>query len=302
MENPYAPSNRHISELYFNLGQAMKQYVIAILASCGIGIIGLFLTISMGPYVTSEVYALSGSAGMQIVTLAAIPGIFSFLWIGLFTYIAVRYFQYLSKLKALGNQLGDVNLQKTYKMEIGAITSGIFLVIFVIIILMPISRSLLYNPARFNVSGLIGLIFLIFFGGIAVYIFQIMSVVHFDRWSYYLQISDPNITTYSIKEGMGFMKFGRILNPFVSGIGEIFYMVGMWKSGQNLIKYSGMNNTRVENPSIYGQFSEPHTRTYRPLQMHPTPSRPQHFFCSNCGNKITPPESKFCQNCGNKLF
>lgn len=309
MENPYASANRHPSELYYNLGQAMKNYVIAILVSCGLGIVGIVITLFMSPFITSEIHELSSSTGIQIIPLAAITGLFNFVWIGLLIYILVSYLQFLSSLKEIGSQLGDTNLQKTYKMEIGAIISCVIIGVLVLTSFIPLSQSFSYDSASFNASGFVSMFLLIFLGGFVVYIFQIMSAVYLDRWGQYLRYAEPNITTNSIAEGIAFMKWGHILNPFISGIGEIFYLVGMWKTGQNLRKYSSINNSRDANqyvayelnPSVHGRISDPNARIYRPLQTHTTPTPQQHYFCSNCGSKITPPESKFCQNCGNKL-
>ncbi len=310
MENPYANSNRQIADIYNNLGQSMKNYVLATIIVIGIGILGSFFTAtSSNVVVYSEELGRSIEYGL-IVSPLAFTGIFDIVMVGVIVFLAIRYFQYLSNLKEAGNQLGDSNLQKSFQMEIGGLISAIIFGIIIVVSISPILMSIVDNPTSFAMNQLMSMISLILFGMFIIYVFQIIGVIYLDRWGQHLRHLELNFIANPIAQGISLMKWGRILNPILGGIGEILYLVGMMKSGKKLISYPSLENSgRVNNPirnfnypPSHSPYPNPNNQTYRPTQPIQTPSGRPDQFCSACGTKMSHPQSRFCENCGKKLL
>ena len=68
------------------------------------------------------------------------------------------------------------------------------------------------------------------------------------------------MVTISIAEGISYMKWGRIINPFTGGIGEIVYLIGILKTGKNLMQLSSMDNQGTHNqPTMQSYYAQTET-------------------------------------------
>ncbi|UYP44275.1 hypothetical protein NEF87_000560 [Candidatus Lokiarchaeum ossiferum] len=307
MQNHAYSSNQFNSNIFFEFGNSMKNYVKASVIVAIIGIIGSFIIPFLG--IIPMLYG-SGSSGpyQTMGGMMLISSLFGLASLGLSIFVLVRYIQYLSALKRIGQTLNDFNLQKAYKMEIGTIIGSIIFPIILIATFVPVIISMVNDPYEAMITGFLGLILLALLGGTIIFVLSILGVIALDRWGEQFRYNN-NLIGINIAEGINYMKWGRIIAPFTGGIGSIFYLVGMWKAGTNLMIYkAGENQPGTFQPSMpsyqrssetnFDSFSE---QTYRPDSTLGGNTIIPSGFCSKCGQKILNLNSTFCENCGNKL-
>lgn len=306
MQNQAFSSNQFNSSIYFEFGNSMKKYVKATVIVAIAGIIGSFipfLLILPMMYGSGSLNPYESMGSMMIFS-----SLFGFVSFGLSIFVLVRYIQYLSALKRIGQSLNDLNLQKAFKMEIGTIIGSIILPIIIVATFVPIIITMVSEPSEFIITGLLGITLLLIVGGIILFALSILGVIALDRWGEQFRVNN-SMVGINIAEGFNYMKWGRIIAPFTGGIGSIFYLVGMWKAGTNLMIYTGEGRSpgisQPSMPSHYGStetsFSSFSEQTYRPNSNTVGNTTRPSGFCSKCGQKIPELNSAFCQNCGNKL-
>ncbi|MHA1766197.1 MAG: hypothetical protein ACTSVK_08035, partial [Promethearchaeota archaeon] len=231
---------------FIQLGKNMHRYAIASWISLGLGFFGGFIIqmAIMTPMMNSY---NSGSINNLYDLLVGIGGILIFYVILSFiitVYQYVTYIQYLMQLKKVGEYTSDFDLQKAYKMELGALIISIILIILIPILLISIfGGSILMNiQTEEDIYSLLmmlfGFMFVMFIVAILAIVFQVLSVLAFDRWGQRIKSANyQNPYARSIAEGTNFMKFGRIIAIFVGSIGSVLFLIGFMKAGKNIIEF-----------------------------------------------------------------
>jgi hypothetical protein len=242
-------------------------------------------------------------------------------------YRIVTYIQYLMQLKKVGEYTNDFDLKKAYKMELWVIITSFIMIsvlIFSMYMLFSNVESLVFmidEAAIYDFLMLfIGVFLVIFIVSILSIVFQILSVVSFDRWGQKLKILNPqNRNAVNIAEGTNFMKWGRIISFIAGTIGMILYLVGFMKAADNIIEFfDGYGNTQSTQGGNFQQFpsssnlQQPSGSTSNPninssnmgntSYGNTTMKSQDERFCSFCGSKLEDKNSMFCSNCGRKLF
>jgi len=302
------------------LGKSMKRFAIVNWISLGFGFIGAILMqiVFLAPMMN---ILESGTLIDPIDTLLGMGGIFIFIIIAMSAisiYRIVTYIQYLMQLKKVGEYTNDLDLQKAYKMELWAI-----IISFIMTFILMIGIYLLFSnmDALFFMADeaaiydflmlILGVFFVIFIVAILSIVFQILSVVSFDRWGQKLKMMNPqNRNAVNVAEGTNFMKWGRIITFIAATIGMILYLVGFMKAADNIIEFfDGYGNIQSTQGSPFQQTSgsttNPNLNTSNMgnTSYGNTTLKPQsEGFCSFCGSKLEDKNSMFCSNCGRKLF
>ena len=304
------------------LGKSMNRFAIANWISLGFGFIGAIImqrvflvplmTILESDTIFDPIDMLLGMGGTLIFIIVAMSAI------GLYRFYA--YIQYLMQLKKVGEYTNDLDLQKAYKMELYSIIISFIMLLIVIFgmfylisnegfldLIMGMDETTIYNFLMI----MLGAFLVIFIVAILSIVFQILSVVSFDRWGQKLKIMNPqNRNATNIADGTNFMKWGRIISFIAGTIGMILYLVGFMKTAENMIVFfNGYSNIQSTQS---GAFQQPGGSTTIPsvnssYRGNPsygnTTMKPQgEGFCSFCGSKLEDKNSMFCSNCGRKLF
>jgi len=312
------------SRLYYQmaLNSNTAYFAIANWISLGFGFIGAIII--MNVFLEPMINILeSGTLVDPIDLLLDMDRMLVFVIIAMLAigiYRIVTYLQYLMQLKKVGGYTNDLDLQKAYKMELWAIIISFIMLLIVILgmfyfisndefldIIMEMDETDIYD----FIMIMLGAFLIIFVVAILSIVFQILSVVSFDRWGQKLKMMNPqNRNAINLAEGTNFMKWGRIISFIASTIGMILYLVGFMKAADNIIEFfTGYSN----NQSTQGSpFQQPSGATTNPnlntsnmgsTSYGNTTMKPQGVgFCSFCGSKLEDKNSMFCSNCGRKLF
>ena len=302
------------------LGKSMKRFAIASWISLGFGFIGgiIMQMVFLAPMMT---ILESNTVIDPIDMFLGMGGIFIFVIIAMSAigiYRIVTYIQYLMQLKKVGEYTNDLDLQKAYKMELWAIIIS-FIMTFILIIGMYVlfrnMGSLVFMTDEEAIYDLLmiflGVFLIVFVVAILSIVFQILSVVSFDRWGQKLKIMNPqNRNATNIAEGTNFMKWGRIISFIAGTIGMILYLVGFMKAADNITEFfDGYGNTQsTQGLGFLPSGSPTNNTTTNSSNMGNnsygnTTMKPQgKGFCSFCGSKLEDKNSMFCSNCGRKLF
>ncbi|MHA1646581.1 MAG: zinc ribbon domain-containing protein [Promethearchaeota archaeon] len=295
------------SESLVEMGQSMKKYAIAQWISMGGGLIaGLILLIVTSTFIPQTGSSTMGNIGGMMIIII----IFGILMLAISIYNLVCFIQFLIKLKIAGEETGDQNLQKAYKMQIATLIISILLPIIMLIIMVPIFTTFINNPTEDITSIIFGLLvpyLLLMLGALVAVVLQILSVVAIDSWGQSVRAQDmQDINSMEIAEGTNLMKWGQIVNIIAGGIGTIIYIVGLQKAGKNIEIYfqnhsfSGSSASGPQMASYYGQ-----SQTTMGNQMYQSaPSNAQTTplsHCPYCGNQLPDPNASFCSICGKKI-
>ena len=306
-------------ELYAELGMRMKQYAISQFIVMIIGFIfGVsiyaFVFMSMDFIDMDNIYGFINGIIFILITgvILVVVGII---------YVIIRFFQYLSALKLVGEF--DENLNKSYKFKLYYIISSIIFPIVVI----ALAFWIIFNSVFESISSMDMLtfmgpyIFLIIFSiviGLIITGLDIVSYVAFDRWAQNLPFSNPNARL--IKDGANLMKICSILQIFVSvvSIGILFGMYKVGKAMENdflgingggsFNNSSGGSSTHLSFNNYYsGQnssFNEKDnefTQDNKITQNNNTYIQKNSRICPNCKTKVKVSIAKFCPYCGCNL-
>ena len=304
MENQSHMTNQQYVSIYHDLGKSMRNLSLTSLIVAGIGIIGgLILSVSVVPiFLMMNSPSDADEISPSIITFAIVVGVAI---IAVILFVLYRYIQYISNLKRAGDVTGDINLQKSSKMESGALITLILTLIITVVFFIPITNLSFSNPLEFY-----GRLLLPAIGIITIYGLLATSGFYLDRWAVQLRNSDRNVVTNHFAQEISDMKDARYAIIFTAGVAAFFSLVALMKAGNNLMKYPSLENQELNSPPMRRSNYSQNEATSSQLSYHQTTpttfgqlsnTDPSSNFCPLCGEKIPNPNTSFCQNCGNKL-
>ncbi|QEE16547.1 zinc ribbon domain-containing protein [Promethearchaeum syntrophicum] len=323
------------------LGNLMKKYSLASLISIGVSIIGSIITfiVFLIPMIAIDydsvdaIYAATIGMGGVAIFFTAIVGLISI-------YRFVTHIQFLIQLKNASQSTGDLNLNKVYKMDLWSIiASGLTLLIMIIgvIILSFLITSIgdmdPYSAMSLYFLSLLGFLFVILIAFAITIVFQILSVVAFEKWGQNIKATNfRNRNAINLVDGINFMKFGKIILIAAAPIsiifsymgiiaflgGTVMFQIGVMKTGKNIVEFfDGYGNYISTQGTASPQISNINT-IQQPMETRPNPTlNPNSFgnpssgnttikpqaqeFCPFCGSTVEDRNTIFCANCGRKL-
>jgi len=301
---------------FTQLGKVMNRFAIASWISLAANFLGglIIQFLIMTPMMNS---LNSGSVSSSYELLSEIGGMiifYSVIGLLITVYQFVTYIQYLMQLKKVGDNTSDFDLQKAYKMELGALIISISTIILIPILAISIFGGSFLTTITTEedlyslLTMLLGFLFVIFIVAILTIVFQILSVLAFDRWGQRMKVANyQNQYAGYIAEGTSFMKYGRIITIFVGSIGSVLFLIGIMKAGKNIIEFfNNSGNIPPVQSATFQQYGSNLNTSYMGNTENATYGtatvKPHgEDFCPFCGAKLEDKQSMFCSNCGHKL-
>lgn len=307
-----------VREAFFNLGKAMRTYVLTIFLG---GLLTIIVSVGSIMSLVDSIY----SDNMPSFSLLLLPLIFIFLYI---VAVFVLYCLFLSNLGKVSKLTGIPQLQKAYTYYLWAFLSGFIVVGVIFLLFFGLFASTL-NSIFSDYSGSSDSLMGMFMGSFMIYvilivvavlvptILKIIGVLAFSDWAVYSHQSNslsPFIR--QVKEGSDLMKWGTILSivPFVSSIAELLELIGFFQVGSNLMKeYGPQTNPNPVQFQSYGSPPQDYQQTQRISSNYspypssiPTSSPTQTTkirFCPHCGGNLENlgGNPRFCPSCGRNL-
>ncbi len=303
-----------IRQEFVDLGESMKNYVVAAVST----IIVLIIAVAI---IASQVFmSTMGFRLSWIIAAAAIMVISIFVTFGF-------YLSFISRLGKAGRVSGYPDLMTAHNYYLGAIIVGIVGVLLIIFVplgsLMTFMSTTMPTP-RMVLDVVVPIVVGAVLIGLVPAILNILGAFRLNAWANWYAFSHgASFTAKRIYDGSNLIKWGAIVTiiPMVSIVGAIMSFVGFYQTGAGFVSeferatvpseqvrrevvtapmpmgtqttQEGTKNIPFVTPSVAPNV----VPTVAPTS---TPS-PLVRFCGKCGSRVETDNARFCVTCGSSL-